>query len=194
MKENEQPQKLTKAEAIQALKEGKKLTHRYFYSHEWIRQEGFTMIMEDGASIDTDTFWKEREGIGFENDWSIVEQPQQTQGKLSADELIDKYLGKDLLSDYHRYQTVLAMTEYTEQLNKPELEVQQIQALLDKGYQMAMNEVNSRPQVLSDEDIEKLALLQYPMNLNIINDDENEKLRIGFIRGFKASQSLTPKP
>ena len=146
------------------------------------------------------------------------EQPQQTQGKLSVEEydFIESALNnywhdavislarKDLGNiEKKNYQSQLdkskalmqkidsiGFKQSMEQFNQPELEAQQIQALLDKGYQMAMNEVNSRPQVLSDEDIEKLALLQYPMNLNIINDDENEKLRIGFIRGFKASQSL----
>ncbi len=69
-------QTLTKAEAIQALKEGKKLTHRYFSSHEWIRQEGLMMIMEDGASIDVDTFWKDRNFEGFNTDWSVLEEKQ----------------------------------------------------------------------------------------------------------------------
>ncbi len=64
---------MNKAEAQQSLSEGKKLIHRYFDDNEWIRQDGFMMIMEDGASIDTDTFWKDREGIGFETGWAILE-------------------------------------------------------------------------------------------------------------------------
>lgn len=67
-------QTLTKEEAIKALREGKKLSHRYFDSWEWIRQEGFTMIMEDGASIDTDTFWKDRDSTGFLDGWYIKEE------------------------------------------------------------------------------------------------------------------------
>lgn len=74
-------QTLTKEEAIKALIEGKKLSHRYFDSWEWIRQEGFTMIMEDGASIDTDTFWKDRDSTGFLDGWYIKEEPQDTNTK-----------------------------------------------------------------------------------------------------------------
>lgn len=85
-------QTLTKAEAIQALKEGKKLTHRYFCSHVWIRQEGFTMIMEDGASIDTDTFWKDRDSTGFLDGWYIKEEPQQT---LKTHEVLDLHYHED---------------------------------------------------------------------------------------------------
>ncbi len=82
---------MTKHEAIQALKEGKKLTHRYFDSHEWIRQEGFTMIMEDGASIDVDTFWKDRNFNNFETDWSIYEESLEDAAKKYYDDNNSKY-------------------------------------------------------------------------------------------------------
>ncbi len=74
---------MTKQEAQQALKDGKKLTHRYFDNHEWIRQEGFMMIMEDGASIDVEIFWKDRDNIGFEDGWDTID-PQEIQLVLDA--------------------------------------------------------------------------------------------------------------
>ncbi len=66
---------MTKQQAIEAMKTGEKLTHRYFSEGEWVSMKGnFTMIFEDGCKIDSDTFWNDRKGEGFNNDWELFEQ------------------------------------------------------------------------------------------------------------------------
>jgi hypothetical protein len=63
---------MTKQEAIEAMKSGAKVTHRYFSPDEWITMKGnLTIIMEDGVSLSTVEFWKYRTGEDFETDWSI---------------------------------------------------------------------------------------------------------------------------
>ena len=50
---------MTKLEAIEAMKAGAKVTHRYFDPKEWITMEGNnTIIMEDGCALSTVEFWK----------------------------------------------------------------------------------------------------------------------------------------
>lgn len=60
---------MNKQEAIEALKQGKKLTHRYFTPDEWITLDGDMMVMEDGATIDASIFWKDRENWS-DDGWS----------------------------------------------------------------------------------------------------------------------------
>lgn len=65
---------MTKQEMLQALDAGKRVTHTYFASNEWMEKlEGTNrVIFEDGVSMFIDDFWKDRQGIGFENGWSLV--------------------------------------------------------------------------------------------------------------------------
>lgn len=50
---------------------GAKLTHRYFSSNEWVMLEGNKFIFEDGVKISQADFWDNRNGSGWETDWSV---------------------------------------------------------------------------------------------------------------------------
>lgn len=78
---------LSKEQAIEAMKAGKKVAHRYFSPHEWVKMEGnfiinqdgyFKMegdfiINQDGYSIPVEEFWKFRYRKEFLTDWYIWE-------------------------------------------------------------------------------------------------------------------------
>ena len=67
---------MTKQEAIEAMKSGAKVTHRFFTPEEWIAMEGkFTIITEEGYAISTTEFWKYRQSAEFQTDWSIWVNP-----------------------------------------------------------------------------------------------------------------------
>jgi hypothetical protein len=62
---------MTKTEAIQAMKEGKKVTHRYFSLNEWATMENDQIVLEDGVKCSPAEFWRWRTNPTFDNDWSI---------------------------------------------------------------------------------------------------------------------------
>jgi hypothetical protein len=47
---------MSKEEAIQAMKEGKKVTHRFFSSDEWMTIENGFLLLEDGVRISLEDF------------------------------------------------------------------------------------------------------------------------------------------
>lgn len=63
---------MTKYEAISAMKQGKKVQHRYFTSDEWITMHGNKIIFENGASCYVWEFWEDRIGSEWSYDWSIL--------------------------------------------------------------------------------------------------------------------------
>lgn len=66
---------MNKQEAIEALLQGKKLTHDYFSDDEYITMPNpYTMRMEDGAEIDADTFWSDRPHPNWDEGWNIYEK------------------------------------------------------------------------------------------------------------------------
>jgi len=62
---------MSKSEAIQAMREGKKVTHRYFSNDEWITMRGNIILMEQGQECWASEFWRDREGEHWETDWEI---------------------------------------------------------------------------------------------------------------------------
>ena len=42
---------MTKEEAIKAMQDGKKVTHRYFSSNEWMSMHDGLIVLEDGGLI-----------------------------------------------------------------------------------------------------------------------------------------------
>lgn len=66
---------MNKAEAKQALREGKKLTHKSFSAEEWVKQIGdykYKYEYEDGVTHDITEFWIMRDKYGAWNeDWSV---------------------------------------------------------------------------------------------------------------------------
>lgn len=61
---------MTKQEAIEAMKAGKKVTHVYFTDEEWITMEGNVIIDENGYHFDPDLFWFDRKSEAFNTGWS----------------------------------------------------------------------------------------------------------------------------
>lgn len=64
---------LTKEEAIRAMREGKKVTHLFFTSEEWIKSNktGTRYILEDGVECSPAEFWRWRTDEEYNNGWSI---------------------------------------------------------------------------------------------------------------------------
>lgn len=50
----------------------KKVTHRYFQSGEYAYLDNGKIFFEDGCSIDTETFWKDREADHWNADWEVI--------------------------------------------------------------------------------------------------------------------------
>lgn len=63
---------MNRYEAAQALKEGKKLTHKYFSPDEWVMgiDDGY-YLMEDGVQCTAAEFWKYRQQEFFNDGWEL---------------------------------------------------------------------------------------------------------------------------
>jgi hypothetical protein len=64
---------MTKKQAIEAMKEGKKVAHRHFDDHEWMKMDGEKFEFEDGVRCSQNLFWSDRQNDSWESDWRIVE-------------------------------------------------------------------------------------------------------------------------
>lgn len=62
---------MNKQEAISALRQGKKLTHRSFTGKEWIQGEGLMLTTEDGYSVTIEEFMSYRSHSAFDDGWSL---------------------------------------------------------------------------------------------------------------------------
>ena len=64
---------MTDNEAIAAMFQGKKVTHRSFTKGEWMKIEGSIYEFEDGCLCDFSEFWIFRNDESWSCDWSIFE-------------------------------------------------------------------------------------------------------------------------
>ena len=65
---------MTKQEAIEAMREGKKVTHRYFSSDEWMTiKAGNIITFEDGGSGFINEFFDDRIDSSWEEGYSLFE-------------------------------------------------------------------------------------------------------------------------
>ena len=64
---------MTKAEALQAMREGKKVTHCYFDSYEWMTIQNDMILFEDGVTITIEEFYNIRNQDSWENEYSLFE-------------------------------------------------------------------------------------------------------------------------
>ena len=60
------------AKVVEVLKQGKRLTHKYFTATEWIEQYGVGYIFEDGCRCTKREFWQYRTDEAFNQGWSEV--------------------------------------------------------------------------------------------------------------------------
>lgn len=68
---------MSKEEAIQAMKEGKKVTHRFFASGEWMTIEHDHLLLEDGVRISLEDFFHFRCDSLWENGYELYDSSQQ---------------------------------------------------------------------------------------------------------------------
>jgi hypothetical protein len=65
---------MDKAEAINAIKDGKKVKHEYFSDDEWIVKGKSKLIQfEDGIECSCSEFFRYRNGDDWNCGWSVVE-------------------------------------------------------------------------------------------------------------------------
>lgn len=68
-------EKISKNEAIAAMKQGLKVSHRFFMEGEWITMRGNIIFMEQGQECWASEFWRDRKGAAWETDWRIISNP-----------------------------------------------------------------------------------------------------------------------
>ncbi len=67
---------MTKNEAIEAMKQGQKVTHEFFDELEWVTSNpsGEMYTLEDRVSLPATHFWADRNNQYWENGWKLFEQ------------------------------------------------------------------------------------------------------------------------
>ena len=69
---------MTKEQAIQAMRDGQKVTHRYFTPDEWMMIDKkapiVKYIFEDGNTISSTMFWSDHSNPCFDIDWSVFKE------------------------------------------------------------------------------------------------------------------------
>ena len=69
---------MSKDDAIKAMRNGKKVTHPFFTSDEWISMEGNKIVCEDGCRHNFYEFWSIRTNLGFLAGWEIFDKERNT--------------------------------------------------------------------------------------------------------------------
>lgn len=92
---------MTKSEAREALRRGCKVEHQAFLDDEWIRQEGLVIFTEEGYEILAEDFFNLRQHSGFDDGWSIIEEPKHPSDYWSEEErlIVEKML-EELSKDF----------------------------------------------------------------------------------------------
>jgi len=71
---------MTKQEAIKAMSDGMKVTHKYFDKDEYVRMRQYSSVpktdpsiywLSDNHQVTATMFWNDRSGEHWEKDWSI---------------------------------------------------------------------------------------------------------------------------
>jgi len=63
---------MTKQEAKEAMRKGKKVTHVYFTPEEWVTLKGHdSILLEDGVNCSESEFWRWRVDPMFDTGWEI---------------------------------------------------------------------------------------------------------------------------
>jgi hypothetical protein len=65
---------MTKEEAIQAMKDGKRVAHSHFTKKEWMKLEldSSNYEFEDGIICEREAFWVTRDCPSWEYNWRVV--------------------------------------------------------------------------------------------------------------------------
>lgn len=93
---------MSKEEAIQAMKEGKKVTHRFFSSDEWMTIENGFLLLEDGVRISLEDFFNFRSDSLWDNGYMNCITPHNmidmnTTFEKSANTTDEWYTSKEII-------------------------------------------------------------------------------------------------
>lgn len=66
---------MTRDQAIELMKQGKKVTHTYFMEGEFVTMKGDKIISEEGYEINPKEFWHYRGDPAFDNGWEEFIEP-----------------------------------------------------------------------------------------------------------------------
>lgn len=67
---------MNKAEAIEKMTAGEKVTHHHFSPDEWVTMKDGKMVLEDGVKCSPLEFWRWRTDASWDNDWELFEEPE----------------------------------------------------------------------------------------------------------------------
>ncbi|MGV3705432.1 MAG: hypothetical protein ACO1NU_08640 [Arcticibacter sp.] len=62
---------MSKAEALTAMRSGKKVQHSYFTSDEWMTIDQGDLLFEDGVRCSLAEFWKYRDHVSWNDGYSL---------------------------------------------------------------------------------------------------------------------------
>lgn len=62
---------MTKSEAIDAMKRGEKVTHRFFTPDEWMTIDNNEILLEDGVKCSIEEFFHFRKDQYWDDGWSL---------------------------------------------------------------------------------------------------------------------------
>lgn len=65
---------MTKTDAIIAMEQGKKITHRDFTPDEWMTMRKGKIVLEDGVQCTPIEFWRWRTGSSWDDGYSLYEK------------------------------------------------------------------------------------------------------------------------
>jgi len=65
---------MTKQEAIEEMKKGKKITHKHFSSSEWMTIKNGRYLFEDGVVCDHDEFWQWRQDFSWNDGFEFFKE------------------------------------------------------------------------------------------------------------------------
>lgn len=74
MSEPTETHRHTKTEAIDLMKQGVKMRHRYFSDNEWVVIEDGKMLFEDGVRCTQQMFWFDRMQDSWQTGWAKFEE------------------------------------------------------------------------------------------------------------------------
>lgn len=87
---------MTKSEAIAAMAAGKKVTHHYFSSDEWVTIENGKILLEDGVRCSPMEFWRWRMNESWNEGWELFEPIDTTKHLCNKHgELLDEGAPED---------------------------------------------------------------------------------------------------
>jgi len=65
---------MNKQEAIIAMQEGKKVTHRYFSTDEWMTMKAGMIVLEDGVICPPEEFWQWRTDPCWDSEYELFNE------------------------------------------------------------------------------------------------------------------------